>query len=185
MQDLPREDVFDAYVKYAVFPEMVPFYFSPVVEQKDDWSFLSDSPDVIIKKQRYNKVPFICGLMDNEHGLFVPILSKAYSNFDKGFYENRFEEYIRRATEFSEEEITLIADIFKQKYFGNVKNWDDHAQTIKPLNELFSDAMFNFPAFNFTNDVVLSGNPDTNYFLPIYLPWEKLHVGSHDTGRYK
>ena len=162
MQTKPMEEVFNAYFNYTTFPETFPILFGPVIEsKKDDSSFLSDHPTVLLKESRYNEVPVMLGFNTNEGELLSLMASGGYNDFDKDFFEKKFEEYVTRLLDFKHPQMPQVANLLKKKYFSDVTDWNDKSQTRTPLNTIGGDAWFSYPSVILASNLVKYGNEDT------------------------
>ena len=165
IQNKPTEEVFKAYLDYAMFPESFPIYFGPVVESKtNDFSFLNEHPTVLLKEKRFNDVPVIIGFNKNEGDMMTAVAAGGFNDFDKDFFENRFEEYVTRMTDFKHSEIPEVAKLLKEKYFADVTDWDDKSQTRSPLNTMTGDAMFTYGAIRLAKHLAHYGDEDTYFY---------------------
>jgi len=157
----PMEEVFKAYLDYAMFPESFPIYFGPVVESKNgDKNFLNEHPTVLLKEKRFNDVPVIIGFNKNEGDMMTVVSSGGFNDFDKDFFENRFEEFVTRMTDFKHPEMPQVCNLLKKKYFADVTDWNDKSQTRTPLNMITGDSLFSSGAIRLANHLAHHGNED-------------------------
>jgi len=143
-------EIIEAYIKLFYFPAIFPIHFSPVVEKSSSKRFLPDTPMNLLQQGRFNKVPLIIGMTEQEGGMFVN-MNEAVHPIDSSLLESKLQEHIVNISDFRTN-LPAVTERIKHEYFDGVDKDDTEAMK-ETLKDVYSDCTFSAGTIEFVQQV--------------------------------